>query len=79
MYIPLAYPTPTFCLQKWVEPGGWCRKSGAGPAEPGIVCPRGPASDSDRWKGTCECAALFTANTYISGCLRHQEGQRKYN
>ena len=24
-------------------------------------------------------AALFTANTCISGCLRHQEGQRKYN
>ena len=31
-YIYLVYPTPTFCLQKWVEPVGWCRKSGAGPA-----------------------------------------------
>ena len=28
IYIYLLYPTPTFCLQKWVEPGGWCRKSG---------------------------------------------------
>ena len=26
--IYLVYPTPTFCLQKWVEPGRWCRKSG---------------------------------------------------
>ena len=38
---------------------------------------RGP--DRGTRKGTCECAALFTANTCISGCLRHQEGQRKYN
>ena len=30
-------------------------------------------------KGTCECAALFTANTDISGCLCLQEGQSKYN
>ena len=28
MCIYLVYPTPTFCLQKWVEPGRWCRKSG---------------------------------------------------
>ena len=28
LYIYLVYPTPTFCLQKWVEPGRWCRKSG---------------------------------------------------
>ena len=28
LYIYLVYPTPTFCLQKWVEPCGWCRKSG---------------------------------------------------
>ena len=33
---------------------------------------RGP--DRGTRKGTCECAALFTANTGISGCLRHQEG-----
>ena len=32
IYIYLVYPTPTFCLQKWVEPVGWCSKSGAGPA-----------------------------------------------
>ena len=28
LYTYLVYPTPTFCLQKWVEPGGWCSKSG---------------------------------------------------
>jgi len=28
------YPSPTFCLRKWVQPGGWYRKSGAGPAAP---------------------------------------------
>ena len=43
------------------------------------VCPRCP----DRGKGTCECAALFAANTDISGCLRpsrhDQESQSKYN
>ena len=39
-----------------------------------IVCPRCPG----RGKGTCECLALFTANTCISGYLRHQDGQRKY-
>ena len=26
-YIYTLYPTPTFCLQKWVESGGWCSKS----------------------------------------------------
>ena len=133
----LVYPTPTFCLQKSVEPVGWCRKSGAGPAaqkpptmvlvclvssviffltgtwpwswdferhlwmcrvvhskhrHTGLSASSGgsthvqdlplcvlAALTLDRGKGTCECAALFTANTDISGCLRHQEGQRKYN
>ena len=28
LYIYSVYPTPTFGLQKWVEPGGWCRNSG---------------------------------------------------
>ena len=92
IYIYLVYPTPTFCLQKWVEPVAWCRKSGAGPAAQKpptmvLVClvssvnffltERGP--DGGTRKGTCECAAFFTANTGISGCLRHQEGHHKYN
>ena len=38
MYMPsISYST--FCLQKWVEPGGWCSKSGAGPAAPGVGLP----------------------------------------
>ena len=28
LFIYLVYPTPTFCLRKWVEPDGRCRKSG---------------------------------------------------
>ena len=79
-YIYLVYPTPTFCVQKWVEHVGWCRKSGAGPAaqKPPTMVLVGPdrgtrkrGPDRGTRKGTCECASLFTANTGISGCLRH--------
>ena len=91
VYIYLVFPTPTFCLQKWVEPGGWCRKSGllrlvSVRLVSSVICwMTKPAAAHVRDLSMCVLAALPVTRIVGKALVRHiwlsvsSEGQRKYN